>query len=92
MGGIMKSFVDPVRLGIAGGIIWGIGIFVMTLICLTNGYAREILTILTSIYPGYVVSVSGSLIGFLYGFASALIFLFVFGWIYNLLGIKKSDD
>ena len=86
----MKSFVDPVRLGIAGGIIWGIGIFVVTLICLTNNYAKELLAIFVDIYPGYDISVNGSLIGFLYGFADAFVCLFILGWIYNLLGVKKE--
>jgi len=87
----MKNFIDPVRLGLAGGLIWGITVFVVTLISLANGYAVDFLMILASVYPGYSISVNGSLLGFLYGFADAFVGLFILGWVYNLLGPKKID-
>ena len=86
----MRNFMDPLRLGLAGGLIWGITVFVVTLISLTNGYANDFLMILASIYPGYNISVNGSLVGFLYGFVDAFFGLFIFAWLYNLLGPRKS--
>lgn len=74
------------NLGLAGGIMWGFILFIVTLVSDMNGYAIEFLNVIKSIYPGYSISLIGSIIGLAYGFVDAFVALFIFAWIYNWLG------
>lgn len=77
--------LNPKRLGVAGGLLWGGSLFILTLLAVYSGYAAHWLSLFTSIYPGYSVSLTGSLVGFLYGFLDAFVDLFLLAWIYNKL-------
>jgi hypothetical protein len=79
--------LNPKRLGVAGGILWGVSLFVLTLLSVYTGYAAQWLSMLPSVYPGYAVSVGGSIVGLLYGFVDAFIGLFILAWLYNKLKI-----
>lgn len=83
--------LDPIRLGLAGGILTGVTIFLVTLICLVSGYGQEFLDMASSIYPGFDVTIGGSLLGFIYGFIDGFVGLFLLAWIYNLLGPHKQN-
>lgn len=75
------------RVALAGGIIWALGMFVTTIISIyTNGYAQEFLNIMASIYPGYTISLAGSVIGAIYGFLDVFVLVYIFTWIYKKLG------
>ena len=78
--------LDPVRFGLAAGLFSGVALFVLTLFSLSTGYAANFLTLVASLFPGFEVSVSGSLLGLLYGFLNAFVCFFVVAWTYNLLG------
>lgn len=78
--------LNPVRLGLAGGIFWGASMLVMTLLAVHANYAQEFMSSLISIYPGYRVTDMGSVVGLLYGFVDGFVSLAIFGWIYNALG------
>jgi len=72
------------------GILWGLGIFFLTLwIILFDGSTGEV-TILGRIYRGYNISVVGSLFGLLWGFVDGLIGGAVFAWFYNLLVGRRT--
>ena len=73
------------RLGLAGGILWGLSMFVCTLISLYTGYGTAWLNLMADIYPGYTISLIGSVIGLAYGFADAFIGFFLLAWLYNKL-------
>ncbi len=75
--------------GLAAGILWGFSMLVMTLISVATGYATEFLNVIASIYPGYSISLFGSIIGLVYGFIDGFIGLFIFVWLYNWLEKKK---
>lgn len=77
--------LNPKKLGIAGGILWSICLFICTILAMYTGYAKEFLNIMISIYPGYSISWFGSIIGLVYGFFDAFIGLFLLAWIYNKL-------
>ncbi len=81
--------IRPVKLGLAGGILWGLCMFICTVIALYTGYAAQFLNLMSSIYFGYTISWGGSLIGFIYGFLDVFIGLFLLGWLYNLLNYKS---
>ncbi len=78
--------LNAVSLGVAGGILWGAMMLILTWICMANGYASMWLEVMSSVYPGYSISFAGSIIGLLYGFADGFIGLFILGWLYNQLG------
>lgn len=84
--------LNPLRLGLAAGIVWGVSMFLMTLIAIPTGYAYEWLGLMANIYPGYTISYMGSLVGLIYGFFDGFVGLFVLGWLYNnlpLLALAK---
>ncbi|MEM1283377.1 MAG: bacteriophage holin [Chlamydiota bacterium] len=74
------------RLGIAGGILWGATMFIITLANIWFGYAAMWLELMTSIYPGFEVSYVGSIIGLIYGFIDGFVGLFLLAWLYNRVG------
>lgn len=73
------------KLGLSGGIVWGLGLFLLTLLSIWTGYAGMFLSIIEDIYIGYTVTYLGSLIGLVYGFVDAYVGLYIFAWIYNIL-------
>jgi hypothetical protein len=76
--------LDVIRLGVAGGLVWGFSVFFLTLIASGTGYGVEFLSIL-SFYPGYEISFGGSAVGFIWGFVDGFIGLGLLAWIYNHL-------
>ena len=77
--------IQPVKLGLAGGILWGLGMVLCTCLSLWTGYATQFLMLMADIYPGYTISFEGIAIGLVYGFLDAFIGLVLFGWLYNKL-------
>lgn len=82
--------LHPIKLGVAGGILWGLCMFLTTIISIYTGYAKQLLILMSDIYPGYTISGWGSLLGLVYGFLDLFIGLFLLAWIYNKLITKKS--
>ena len=78
------------RLGVAGGIVWGVSLFITTLIAMYWDYGVDFLNIFGGLYPGYEISIVGSFIGLICGFIDAFIGFFVLAWIYNWLGGSRS--
>lgn len=75
---------------LAGGLIWGLGLFFMTWwIIAFEGQTGE-QTIIGLVYRGYNISAMGSLIGLVWGFADGLIGGFIFAWLYNKFTSKSS--
>ncbi|MBT4825062.1 bacteriophage holin [Candidatus Woesearchaeota archaeon] len=72
-------------LGLAGGILWGVGLLILTLVSVWTGYGTAMLNGIASIYPGYSIGYLGAVVGLIYGFVDAFIGLYVFGWLYNKL-------
>jgi hypothetical protein len=77
--------IDARRLSLAGGILWGLVMFVITLVSLPTGYAAEFLKMMGSIYPGYHVSIAGSFVGLVYGFVDGYVGLYLFVLVYARL-------
>ena len=73
-------------LALTSAILWGIAMLGMGLANLVWGsYGQQFLQMMASVYPGYhaIRSVSGVIVGTLYGFADGLIGGAVFAWLYN---------
>jgi len=77
--------VKACKLGVAGGIVWGISMFVCTILAMYTGYSEALLKVVMSIYPGYDISWGGAFLGLGYGFLDAFVGLWLIAAIYNLL-------
>ena len=77
--------VNPKKLGLAGGILWGGCMFILTFLNLFLGYGSMWSALMVDIYPGYEITILGAFIGLIYGFFDAFIGLYILGWLYNKL-------
>ncbi len=73
---------------ISGGIVVGGGIFAVTFGNFFFGLFAECVKIFASLYPGYTVSVAGSVVGALYGFITGALICGLFSVIYNRIFIR----
>lgn len=77
--------LNPLKLGLASGILWSLGIFFMTLISKYTGWGMYWLSQWMDVYIGYNFSILGAFIGLIWAFIDGFVTLFLFGWLYNLL-------
>ncbi|MBU2646742.1 bacteriophage holin [bacterium] len=70
---------------LACGIIWGLGLFVLTWWIIAFEGSTGDPTLIGHLYRGYTVSPMGSLIGLSWGFVDGLVGGLVFAWLYNSL-------
>ena len=76
--------IRPLALGLSLGIVWGFALFVTTLLCYFTGYGKIFLDALPgSIYPGYMISPLGGVLGFVYGFIDLTTMGILVAWLYN---------
>lgn len=67
------------------GLMWGFGLlFITWWIVLFEG-ATGAVTLIGKVYRGYNLSLSGSLIGFVWALIDGLIGGAIFAWLYNLI-------
>lgn len=67
------------------GVIWLVGIFVLTWWIIAFEGSTGDPTIIGRVYRGYTISPLGSVIGLIWGFVDGLIGGAIFAWLYNLL-------
>jgi len=70
-------------LGLAGGIVWGLAIFLLTYWFLLFGYGGTMLAKLSNVYLGYSVTWYGAFVGLIWGFIDGFIGCAVLAWLYN---------
>ena len=70
-------------LALAGGILWGASILLITYWFLAFGHEGETLAKLRNVYWGYSVTWYGGLIGFFWGFLDGAIGGAALAWLYN---------
>lgn len=77
--------LNPKALGLTGGILWAVGLILISIIA--NGFDiwLEGVQTIAQFYIGYDITVKGALIGAVYGFIDAFIGCWLFGWLYNKL-------
>ena len=83
--------LQPLALGLAGGIVWGASVFVATLWILIIGSEGITIALLGKFYLGYSVSIAGAFIGMLWGFADGFVAGLVLGWLYNVFTGYPED-
>jgi len=77
-------------LALAGGILWGVGVFLATLWLLIIDASGKTISLLGAFYFGYQFSVAGAFIGLIWGFIDGAIGGFLFAYLYNLFLPKES--
>ena len=70
-------------LGLAGGIVWGLAIFLLTYWFLIFGYEGVTLARLSNVYLGYSVTWYGAFVGLIWGFVDGFIGGALLAWLYN---------
>lgn len=72
------------------GLIWGLGLFVLTWwIMAFDGSTGEV-TFIGRLYRGYTISPTGSVIGLAWGFVDGAIGGAIFAWLYNRLATGRQ--
>jgi len=73
--------------GVVTGLTLGSVIFLMTVVLVIKGgeVVGPHLALLREVYPGYQVTLAGSILGFLYGTGSGFLVGYVFARLYNRL-------
>ena len=85
-------WLNAKTLGLVLGILFGTGLFIATnwLVIKGGDPVGPHLSLLGQYFFGYTVSVPGSFIGFVYGFAIGTLTGALIGWIYNrIVSFKK---
>ena len=85
--------LNVMALGLASGLIWGLGLFVLTWWVIAFEGAEAVAdrqTFIGLIYRGYSISTAGSFIGLAWGFFDGLIGGAIFAWLYNLLAARMT--
>lgn len=77
--------LDIKAFGLAGGILWSAGVFIMGLSAMGCGYCGKFVVWLGNFYVGYSATILGSVIGVIWAFFDAAIGCAIFAWLYNKL-------
>jgi hypothetical protein len=85
----MKLQVKPFAL--TCGIIWGLGLFILTWWMLLFKEPKGEKTLIGKIYRGYNISPKGSIAGMLWGLVDGFAGGAVFAWMYNLLSGEPGE-
>ncbi len=78
-------------LGLAGGIVWGLAIFLTTYWFLVFGYGGTMLAKLSNVYLGYSVTWYGAFVGLVWGFIDGFIGGVLLAWLYNKFAGKPPE-
>lgn len=79
-------------LAISLGVFWGVYVFLLGLLSMANirifWFSPEFLNILSTLYPGYAATLTGSLIGLLWGTICGAVGGAIIAWLHNFALIK----
>ena len=75
--------LDPKILGLAGGVLYGGILFLLTLIAMIMGLGADLIILLMGLIPIFTISLTGSIIALIYGFIMGYILLFIFGSLHD---------
>lgn len=75
--------LDAKALGLAGGILWAVVLFIWTWIAASTGWGIEILNLIAQGYIGLAPTAAGSIVGAIWAFIDAFVGLWIFAKLYN---------
>jgi hypothetical protein len=67
------------------GILWALAALVFAILAMQFSYGTALVNALGTVYIGYEATVTGALVGAVWGFVDAGIGGLVFAWLYNKL-------
>ncbi len=73
---------------LACGIVWGLGLFLLTWWIIAFDGATGEPTIIGRLYRGFNISPGGSFIGFIWAFVDGLVGGAILAWLYNLISTR----
>ncbi|MBN1914047.1 MAG: bacteriophage holin [Candidatus Omnitrophica bacterium] len=77
--------LDARALGLTLGIVWSLSVSIMGILAMTINYGASFVNVLSKLYIGYGASISGVMIGAIWGFFDAGIGGVIIAWLYNKL-------
>jgi len=80
--------LNPIAFALAGGIIWGVAVFLMALVSGGTGYGIGFVYAIGTIYIGVQPGIVGAFLGLVYGFIDMFIAGFIFVLLYNMIEAK----
>lgn len=81
----MYTKLNPWKLGLSAGILWGLALFIVTWISMNTGWGMFWLSQWIDIYTGFDITVKGAFIAFGYGLAHGFVAFSLLAWLYNLM-------
>jgi len=84
MRGLKKARLSAVALGVALGVICGVGMLIVGLAATQGVFGAEMVARWATQFPGIEVSLTGSFIAGAWGFLKGFFFGLILGWLYNL--------
>jgi len=82
--------LHPQAFALTAGVIWALGVLLVGLGAAYTGYALPMVELIASAYLGYEASLSGAVIGGIWGFFDAFIGCWIFAWAYNMAVSKMK--
>jgi hypothetical protein len=82
--------LDVKAFGLVCGLVWGVGLFLLTWWIIAFEGATGDVTFIGRMYRGYSITPVGSVIGLVWAFFDGLIGGLIFAWLYNLLSEKMK--
>ncbi len=79
------THINQTAFGLALGILWGAGLFLMALAAAFWGYGVELVDFMGNVYLGTAATPVGAFIGLLWGFADGFVCGWLLAWLYNQL-------
>ena len=80
---LTKSTLGVVSLGLAFGITWALGMFLLGIAAALFDWGVPVVAVLSSVYIGYSPSFVGSIAGAVWGFVDGFISGVLMAWLYN---------
>lgn len=72
-----------ISLGLAFGVAWGAGVFLLAIAAALFGWGTNMAIILSDLYVGYGPTFIGAITGAVWGFVDGFIGGIVIAWLYN---------
>jgi len=87
---IPTARLDAVSLGLAFGIMWALGVFILGIMAMAADWGTEIVVLMSSVYLGFDPSIAGSLIGAAWGFVDGGVGGLLIAWLYNVILARRQ--
>ncbi len=86
---IQAARLEVVSLGLAFGIMWALGVFILGIMAAAADWGTEIVVLMSSVYLGFDPTFAGSLIGAAWGFVDAGVGGLLIAWLYNVILTRR---